>query len=110
MKGQAADLIGGDNIVTLRSIVEKIKRRKNQLVRKYNLSEIGLFGSFVRGEQTKKSDLDVLVEFNKTPDLFKFLELEGDLEDYLKLKVDLVRKKAIRKELRSHILNEVVPI
>ena len=97
-------------MTTYRRIIKKIKRRKNQLFQKYNLSEIGLFGSFVRGEQTKKSDLDVLVEFNKTPDLFKFLELEGDLEDYLKLKVDLVRKKAIRKELRSQILNEVVPI
>ncbi len=95
---------------TYLKIAEKLKRRKGYLVRKYHLSEMGLFGSFVRGDQTKLSDLDVLVEFKKTPDLFKFLELEEDLEDYLKLKVDLVRKKAIRKELREHILSEVVSV
>jgi predicted nucleotidyltransferase len=97
-------------VKTYLRIAEKLKRRKGQLIRKYDLSEIGLFGSFVRGDQTKSSDLDVLVEFKKTPDLFRFLELEGDLEDYLKVKVDLVRKRAIRKELKKHILDEVVPI
>jgi len=97
-------------MTTCRRIAEKLKKRKGQLIRKYDLSEIGLFGSFVRGEQTKSSDLDVLVEFKKTPDFFKFLELEGYLEDYLNLKVDLVRKKAIRSELRNNILNEVIPI
>ena len=97
-------------MTTYRRIAEKRKKRKGQLIRKYDLSEIGLFGSFVRGEQTKSSDLDVLVEFKKTPDFFKFLELEGYLEDYLNLKVDLVRKKAIRSELRNNILNEVVLI
>ena len=97
-------------MTNFRKIVEKLRRRKGQLIRKYNLSEIGLFGSFVRGDQKKDSDLDVLVEFKETPDLFRFLELEGDLEHYLKLKVDLVRKKAIREELRRNILSEVVPI
>ena len=71
---------------------------------------MGLFGSFVRRDQTKKSDLDILVGFKKTPDLFKFLELEGDLENFLKLKVDLVRKKAIREELRKIILDEVITV
>ena len=91
-------------------IIQKLKRRKGRLVREYDISEIGLFGSFVRGEQTKKSDLDILVEFKKAPDLFKFLELEEDLENYLKIKVDLVRKKAIREELRKNILNELITV
>ena len=97
-------------MTSCQKIIQKLKRRKGRLIREYDLSEIGLFGSFVRGEQTKRSDLDVLVEFKKAPDLFRFLELEEDLENYLKVRVDLVRKKAIREELRKSILDEVITV
>jgi predicted nucleotidyltransferase len=91
---------------------EKIKKllsgRKDELKKTFNIKEIGLFGSYVRREQKRGSDLDVLVEFKKVPGLFKFLRLEDYLTKALGIKVDLVRKKAIRKELRQQILNEVV--
>lgn len=93
-----------------KNIEEVLKKYKEELVEKYSVKEIGLFGSYVRGEQKKRSDVDVMVEFNEAPDLLKFLEMERYLESILGLKVDLVRKKAIREELKDIILNEVVNI
>jgi len=91
---------------------EKIKKllskRKAELKKLFNVKEIGIFGSYVRKEQKRGSDLDVLVEFKEVPGLFKFLRLEDYLTKMLGIKVDLVRKKAVRKELRHQILNEVV--
>ena len=80
--------------------------------RKYRINEIGIFGSIVRGEQKKRSDIDILVEFDEEniPGLLKFIEMERYLEKILRKKVDLVRKGGIRPELRDIILKEVVYI
>ena len=84
-----------------KKIQEILKEHKKDLAEKYKVKEIGLFGSYVRAEQGKRSDVDILVEFEEVPDLFKFIELERHLEGILGLKVDLVRKEAIRKELKD---------
>ena len=73
----------------------------------YNVKYIGLFGSYIRGEQTPESDLDILVEFSKTPTLFKFINLENYLSDNLGIKVDLVMKDSLKPNIGKHILNEV---
>jgi predicted nucleotidyltransferase len=93
-----------------KKIEEILKEHKKDLGEKYKVKEIGLFGSYVRGEQRKRSDVDILVEYQEVPDLFKFIELERYLEGILGLKVDLVRKEALRKELKDRILSEVVNI
>lgn len=94
--------------------INEIKRRlqklKLLLKRQYGVREIGLFGSYVRGDQEKLSDIDIVVEYYKVPSLLKFLELENYLTDTLGIKVDLVRKEAIRTELKKAILAEVVLI
>ena len=95
---------------TLQEISEILKANKAELREKYNVKDIGIFGSYVRGEQKKRSDVDLLVEFHQVPDLLTFLELEGYLEKLLHLNVDLVREKALRPELRDRILNEVVQV
>lgn len=74
---------------------------------RYNVSYIGVFGSYVRGEQTQESDLDVLVEFSKTPTIFKFVNLENYLSDSLRIKVDLVMKSALKPNIGKYILDEV---
>ena len=91
-----------------KKIEEILKEHKKDLAEKYKVKEIGLFGSYVRGEQRKRSDVDILVEFQKVPDLFKFIELEIYLERILKKKVDLVEKNGLRPRLKDIILNEVV--
>jgi len=93
---------------SLKEIEEILKAHKEELYRKYSVVEIGVFGSIVRGEEKKKSDIDILVEFEKIPDLLKFINLERYLSRLLKKKVDLVSKKAIRPELKDRILGEVV--
>ena len=80
------------------------------LERKYQINEIGFFGSYARGEQNEKSDIDVLVSFKEIPSLLKFLEMENFLSETLSIKTDLVRKESIRRELKEQILIEVIYI
>ncbi|MCH7722279.1 MAG: nucleotidyltransferase domain-containing protein [Bacteroidetes bacterium] len=68
---------------------------------------MGYFGSFADNEQNEDSDLDILVEFSK-PIGWEFFSLEKFLEEALELKVDLVRKNAIKKHLKRKILDQVV--
>ena len=96
--------------MSLEKIRKVLSRSKKKLARLFGVSEIGVFGSYVRGEQKKKSDLDLLVEFKEVPGLFKFIRLENYLTRMLGVKVDLVRKKAVRQELREVIFSEAVYI
>lgn len=95
---------------TLEEVKEILRRHKEEVVREYNVKEIGIFGSIVRGEQKKRSDIDILVEYYELPDLLKLIELERRLQRILKKKVDLVEKNGIRPELKDRILKEVVYI
>lgn len=95
---------------TLNEIKKILKKHKAEVVRDYKVKEIGIFGSVVRGEQKKRSDIDILVEFNKLPDVFLLIDLEDHLRKILRNKVDLVRKGAIRPELKKVITKEVVYI
>ncbi|OPY19017.1 MAG: Nucleotidyltransferase domain protein [Methanomethylovorans sp. PtaU1.Bin093] len=61
----------------------------------------------MRGENTPESDLDVLVEFSRTPTIFRFAYLEDHLSDSLGVKVDLVIKNALKPNIGKHIINEV---
>lgn len=85
-----------------------LKEHKAEVVQKYRVREIGIFGSFVRGEQKRKSDVDILVTFAGIPDVFRYIELEDYLGKLLRKRVDLVRKEAIRPELKKRILKEAV--
>ncbi len=69
-----------------------------------------IFGSYVRGEQKKGSDVDIPVDFYEVPDLLKFIEIERYLEEVLGIKVDLVPKPALRTELRDSILMDAIEI
>ena len=85
-----------------------IKENKYELEQKFKVKEIGIFGSYVRGEQKKRSDVDILVEFKEPIGLFQFIELEEYLEKLLGAKVDLVSKKALKPRIGEHIMKEVV--
>lgn len=94
--------------MNLKEIQKILAEHKKELYEKYKIKEIGIFGSFVRGEEDKESDIDILVEFEEVPGLIKFIEIEEYLSRLLGRKVDLIRKPAIRKELKDKILKEVV--
>lgn len=76
--------------------------------KKYKVKEIGIFGSYVRGEQHENSDVDVLIDFEKAPSLLKFIELENYLSDTIGIKVDLVMKRVLKPRIGENILAEVV--
>ncbi len=95
---------------SLKEVLNTIKEHKKFLDVRYKVKEIGVFGSFVRGEQKRRSDIDILVNFYEVPDLFEFISLERYLQRILKKKIDLVRKPAVREELKEKILSEVVYI
>jgi predicted nucleotidyltransferase len=75
---------------------------------KFNVKSLGLFGSYVREEQTEKSDIDMLVEFEKPVGFFKFIELEDYLSNKLGVKVDLVTSDALKPLIKPLIMSEAV--
>ncbi len=91
-------------------IIEIIKSIKEFLRYKYSITEIGLFGSFVRGEQNNSSDIDILVEFSKYPDLFTFIEIEEYLSNIFSRKVDLVVNDSLKPVIGRFIKKEVLYI
>jgi len=95
-------------LMTIEEIKEALRKQKPTLRDRYNVESIGIFGSYVRGAQKKKSDLDVLVEFYRTIDLFTFVELEDFLSEVLEVKVDLVMKNALKPRIKDRILKEAV--
>ena len=91
--------------------VKKILNDAKPLIKKkFNVKEIGIFGSFVRGENKRESDLDLLVEFDKPVGFFAFLDLEEYLEGILGVKVDLVSKKALKPRIGKYILEELIQV
>lgn len=95
---------------TLDEIKRLLIELKPQLIEKYKINEIGIFGSYIREEHNSASDLDILVEFDETPSLLKFIEFENYLSDTLGIKVDLVMKRALKPYIGEVILNEVIYI
>ncbi len=87
-----------------------LEELKPVLRERFQVETIGVFGSYSRGEQSKKSDVDILVEFTKDAHvgLLKYVELEIFLTEKLEVKVDLVMKDGIKPSLKDRILSEVV--
>ena len=94
----------------LKQLKKIVGEHKRQLRQRYGMKEIGVFGSYVRGEQKAKSDLDILVEFKKDAeiDLLEFVNMGNHLSELLGVKVDLVQKSSLKPRIGKHILKEVV--
>jgi len=87
-------------------IENELRELKPLLQGKFAVERIGYFGSYSRNEQTKNSDIDILVYFRK-PIGWDFFDLQDLLEKELKLKVDLVSAKALKQQLKESILKSV---
>lgn len=97
--------------VDLDAIIAKLRNAQPHLHEQYGVSGLWVFGSYVRGEQSADSDVDVLVEFDRPGmTLFKFVDLEMHLSDLLGAKVDLVRRAALRPRIRPAVLNEAIAV
>lgn len=92
---------------TLQDITTILKNHKNDFHTKYHISELAIFGSYSRGENTENSDIDILFDYDKQIG-WEFLRFATELEDLLKLKVDLVSKKGIKAKYFTEIEKELI--
>ena len=86
-----------------KEIIKKIEE-KSKDIRKYNVKKIGLFGSFAKGKQHKKSDIDIIVNFDKET-FDNYMDLLFLLEKMFKRKIDLVIERDLHPEL-NYVKNE----
>jgi len=93
--------------MTLTDIKQTLTALKPELHERFGVSEIGVFGSWVRGEQKETSDIDVLVDFDKPVDLFDLMELQEFLEEIFARKFDIALKRSLKKYIGQYILAEV---
>ncbi|WOF15437.1 nucleotidyltransferase family protein [Methanoplanus sp. FWC-SCC4] len=93
----------------LDTIVATLNKNYTRLSQKYKISEISVIGSYARGEQTENSDLDIMVDFFE-PVGWEVVDLRDELEELLKLKIDLVLKAGViqRKRVYDGILEDIV--
>jgi predicted nucleotidyltransferase len=93
-------------VITKETILFKLKELKPSLYKDFAVKEIGLFGSFSDNTNDEKSDIDILVEFEK-PIGWKFFSLELYLEKTFNRKIDLVTKGALKEQIKESILKQV---
>ncbi len=77
-------------------IVRLLRTKKEDLQSRYPICELGLFGSYARGDYNENSDIDILVDFSRRIDAFDYIKLAHELEDSFNQKVDLVSRKALK--------------
>ena len=94
----------------LQKFMRILQQQMPNLTEQYSVATLEVFGSYVRHEQRRDSDLDILVTFNKPPSLFKIVRLENHLSDILSVKVDLVMKDSLKPAIGKKILREAVVV
>jgi uncharacterized protein len=95
---------------SVEEIRQDLRAHLPELRERYGVTYLGIFGSYVRGEQKKTSDVDILVEFDRPGTLLGFIHLQNDLVDLLGVRVDLVEKDGLKPAIRPYVLAEVVPV
>lgn len=88
---------------TLQEIINILKKHKDILRSNYNIRSVKIFGSYAEGNQTEKSDIDLIVEFGKTPTLIELIHIEEELSKLLNTKVDLLTEEGISSYVKPYI-------
>jgi uncharacterized protein len=89
-------------------ILQVLRSQKNSLFQKYQITDLGIFGSYAREQQTESSDLDILVDYIQPPTLPKLIELRDYLSQVFSIKVDIVTQNGLKPRIREHVLSEVI--
>ncbi len=90
--------------------IKNIKKKTVPVLKEFNVSKAGIFGSYARNEQSKESDVDILIKVDEGIDLIDLIRLRTKLQIVIRKKVDLVQYGNVRKELKKDILNEEVQL
>ena len=91
-------------------ILNILKAKKQDLQKRYPISELGLFGSYARGDYNEKSDIDILVDFNGRIDGFDYIRLAHELEDCFNFKIDLVSRNAIKPGYLPYVEKSLIHV
>lgn len=92
----------------LKNRIDKIKHKILPILQDYKVKRVALFGSYVRGDMRKNSDIDILVDIKADISLLDFVGLKEKIESALGRRVDLIEYDTLKPILREHILKEQV--
>jgi predicted nucleotidyltransferase len=95
---------------TLSRIISTLQQHKKTLHDRYKVRQVGIFGSYARGDTHGGSDVDVLVEFYEPVSLLALVSLENYISDILGIKADVVPREDLRIELKDRILQETIMV
>ena len=90
--------------------INRVLFLNREILKKYRVKSISLFGSYVRNEQKEESDIDFLVDFQEGATLFDFVELQDSLSELLAKNVNIVSRRGLSKYIGPYILKEAEPI
>jgi len=95
---------------TQKQILDFISKNKTLLNKQFHISKIGLFGSYARNEQTDKSDIDLIIDFEEnTNNLYDIkIELKRFFRDNLNIEIDICREKYIKPRYKNRIIKEAI--
>lgn len=89
-------------------IISILEYQKKELAKRYPISELGLFGSYARGDHNEQSDIDILIDFYDRIDGFDYIRIAHHLEDVFKQKIDLVSRKGIKPQYLPYVENNLI--
>ncbi|PHJ61277.1 DNA polymerase beta [Nostoc linckia z18] len=95
---------------TFDELRQVLSLHKQSLCETYQITEIGIFGSYARGEQTELSDIDILVDYETAPTFIMLVELRDYLSQLFGVKVDIVTKSGLKPRIRDRVLAEAIYI
>lgn len=93
-----------------KDVLRILQKERQELVDRYNISALSVFGSVARDEAREDSDVDILVEFNHPIGLFQFIELQQRLETILRCKVDLGTPRSLKPRIKDRVLQEAIHV
>ncbi len=91
----------------LQNILSILRQHQPELLRKYPIGRLGVFGSYARGEATEKSDIDIAVEINGPMGL-NFIAMADEIERLLGIKTDVVPKRSIKEKYLPFVKKDIV--
>ena len=93
-----------------RQTLQRHRQAILEIAQRYGAHDVRIFGSVARGDSTEASDLDLIVRFDPDRSLFDHGGLLMDLQELLKVKVDIISEGAMRRRFRHHVMKEAIPL
>ncbi len=91
-------------------VLRILQKERQELIDRYNISTLSVFGSVARDDARQDSDVDILVEFSQPIGLFQFIELQQRLESLLGSKVDLGTPRSLKPRIKEQVLQEAIRV